>query len=66
MNTQLYLNGINFNKEPEISLVTLFALQEAHLLNVPFENLDIHYHKEIKLDVASIFEKVVLKARDGF
>ena len=44
----------------------LTELQKAHLLNVPFENLDIHYHNPIELNINSIYEKIVLKNRGGF
>lgn len=41
-------------------------MQEAHLLNVPFENLDIHYGIAIRLELDAIFKKIVLKQRGGF
>lgn len=61
-----YLNRINFNMPVILNRDTLFNLQQAHLLSVPFENLDIHYGKEIKLELDSIFKKVVLNRRGGF
>lgn len=61
-----YLSRINFEKAVDISLDSLSALQEAHLLSVAFENLDIHYGKEIFLDIEAIFQKVVIKRRGGF
>lgn len=36
------------------------------MLNVPFENLDIAMKNQIRLDVNSIFQKVVIKRRGGF
>ncbi|WP_316820215.1 arylamine N-acetyltransferase family protein [Pedobacter gandavensis] len=61
-----YLDRINFSKTLLVNRDTLFNLQEAHLLHVPFENLDIHYGKKIKLEPELIFEKVVLNQRGGF
>lgn len=44
----------------------LAALQLAHLQNIPFENLSIHWHEPMSLDEAHLFEKIVLKKRGGF
>ncbi len=44
----------------------LFALQETHLLSVPFENLDIHTGKRIVLDPDALFDKIVTQKRGGF
>ena len=41
-------------------------LQKAHLLNVPFENLDVHNSIPIILDIENIYQKVVLQNRGGF
>ena len=44
----------------------LRQLQLAHLMAVPFENLDIHLGRAIVLDQAAFFEKVVRRRRGGF
>jgi len=66
MDQEKYLNRINYSHELEPSLSTLRKLQKAHLLTVPFENLDIHYNISITLDVNRIFNKIVLNNRGGF
>lgn len=66
MNVSAYLKRIKYNKEVEIDKPTLFGLQRAHLLRVPFENLDIHYKNKIILDMDIIFEKIVNRQRGGF
>ncbi|WP_242927142.1 arylamine N-acetyltransferase family protein [Pontibacter vulgaris] len=66
MNIQLYLDRLNFKSQISVSKEVLFELQAAHLLSIPFENLDIHYNNKIKLDIASIYKKVVLNRRGGF
>jgi N-hydroxyarylamine O-acetyltransferase len=38
----------------------------AFLLEVPFENLDVHLGRQIRLTSKSIYEKVVLRRRGGF
>jgi N-hydroxyarylamine O-acetyltransferase len=45
---------------------TLFALQRAHLLSVPFENLDIHLGRPIQLEVDVLFSKLIAQMRGGF
>ncbi|MEO9872388.1 arylamine N-acetyltransferase family protein [Ekhidna sp.] len=60
-----YLNRIGLKRE-EPALKYLKKLQKAHLLTIPFENLDIHYGSKIVLDYQKIFEKIVLQKRGGF
>lgn len=50
----------------EASLATLVAMHEAHLLAVPFENLDIHLGCEIVLDLDRLYDKIVTRRRGGF
>ena len=47
-------------------VVTLRALQRAHLRAVPFENLDIHLGRSIILDTDAIVGKIVDDRRGGF
>lgn len=66
MNTKKYLNRIKYSGELKPNCNVLAELQKAHLLNVPFENLDIHYHKPIELKIDSIYKKIVINNRGGF
>lgn len=43
----------------------LKSLHRAHLLNIPFENLDIHYGKKIILSIHRIFDKIIYRKRGG-
>lgn len=61
-----YLKRLSFHKNIALNRETLFSLQKAHLLSIPFENLDIHYGKEITLDLDAIFEKLISNHRGGF
>lgn len=61
-----YLNRIGLPGFAEPRLDALKQLQKAHLLTVPFENLDIHAGRAIRLDIQNIFEKVVKRKRGGF
>ena len=66
MNRQAYLKRIDID-ETELSptVETLRLLQRQHLLNVPFENLDIHW-KRIVLDTDKFCKKIVEEKRGGF
>ena len=60
-----YLSRINQKKENQ-SLSYLRKLHRAHLIHIPFENLDIHHNKKIILDYDKIFKKVILRKRGGY
>jgi len=61
-----YLERISYHGSREPILPTLQALHEAHLLAVPFENLDIALGRAIVLDEASLWTKIVEHHRSGF
>lgn len=60
-----YLDRLNLQKE-DPDLKFLKKIHKAHLLNIPFENLDIHYGKKIILDIERIYKKVIIDKRGGF
>ena len=66
MNIETYLRRIQYNGETTVSLQTLTQLQKAHLLHIPFENLDIHQNVPIQLNTERIYNKVVNQHRGGF
>jgi N-hydroxyarylamine O-acetyltransferase len=66
MDRDAYLHRIGYQGSLEPTYETLRNLQRAHLLSVPFENLDIHLMREIRLDEAAFFEKIVKHHRGGF
>ncbi|MFT5823885.1 MAG: N-hydroxyarylamine O-acetyltransferase [Crocinitomix sp.] len=66
MNIKNYTNRINYSGDLTPNLIVLQQLQQAHLLNIPFENLDIHYGNQIDLELDKIYTKVIEKGRGGF
>ncbi|WP_141621026.1 arylamine N-acetyltransferase [Myxococcus sp. AB036A] len=56
-----YLERIGVGAEQSLT-----RLHRAHLEAVPFENLDIHLKRPIRLDTDALFEKVVVQRRGGF
>ena len=61
-----YLKRINYRGSLAPDAETLRALQVAHLMAVPFENLSIHAGQPIVLDDEALFEKIVVRRRGGF
>lgn len=61
-----YLDRLRYSRPREVSALSLAALQERHLLTVPFENLDIHLGRPLSLDEDELFDKVVTRRRGGF
>jgi N-hydroxyarylamine O-acetyltransferase len=61
-----YLARLAYRGSTEPTAVTLRATHRAHLLTVPFENLDIAFGRKIVVDEAAILRKVVEQRRGGF
>ncbi len=65
-NTRAYLKRIGYDGPLDPTAETLRGLHRAHLLSVPFENLDIHLGRGIVLEEAAFCEKIVQSRRGGF
>lgn len=61
-----YLNRIGYEGAVNPSSDTLRALHLAHVLTVPFENLDIHLGRSISIEPEALFRKIVLARRGGY
>jgi N-hydroxyarylamine O-acetyltransferase len=66
MELTTYLRRIGYFEPIKPDVQTLYGLQHAHMLTVPFENLDIGLKRPIRLDLASLWDKIVLRRRGGF
>lgn len=66
MNVSAYLDRIHYTQYVEPDAETLRGLHIAHMQNVPFENLDIALKRPIKLDKASLWDKLINQKRGGF
>jgi N-hydroxyarylamine O-acetyltransferase len=66
MDVRAYLNRLEYRGPLDPNFETLRQLQLAHLLQVPFENLSIHFHQPIVLNDTALFEKIVTRRRGGF
>jgi N-hydroxyarylamine O-acetyltransferase len=67
MNVKKYLNRLAIESTNLVpNLENLELLQKKHLLQVPFENLDIHWRRPIILETKKFYEKIVDEGRGGF
>ena len=66
MDITAYLERINYEGAIESSPEVLSNLHYANLLMVPFENLDIHLGRPIRLNEDHLFDKIVTRRRGGF
>jgi len=66
MNIAAYFDRINYQGPTDPTIETLCALHQAHMLAVPFENLDIPLKRPIVLDEELLFDKIINRRRGGF
>ncbi|HXE90366.1 MAG TPA: arylamine N-acetyltransferase [Terriglobales bacterium] len=66
MDVSAYLARIRYEGSREPTAETLRALQVAHLIAVPFENLDIPLGRPLHLGTEALFDKIVRRRRGGF
>jgi N-hydroxyarylamine O-acetyltransferase len=66
MDLKLYFERINYGGTPRPDLETLTELHRKHLLAIPYENLDIHLGRSIRLDYSAFYRKLVLEKRGGW
>jgi len=66
LNVSSYLNRISYAGPTAPNVEVLCALHRAHMLAVPFENLDIALGRKIVLDEESLLSKIVDHRRGGF
>ena len=64
-NVDAYLNRLGLDwKSPTLDFLKM--IQKKHLIEIPFENLDIHYGKRIVLEINKIFQKIIPSKRGGY
>jgi len=63
---QAYLDRLGYTGATAPTVETLRAIHHAHLLAVPFENLDIALGRKIVVDEDAFVRKVVERRRGGF
>ena len=66
MDIPRYLARIQYSRPIRPDISTLRGLHRAHMLSVPFENLDIGLRRPIRLNEAALWDKIVVQKRGGF
>ena len=66
MHLPSYLARINLPSPPEPTLSGLKRLHRAHLLAVPFENLEVQLGRRVGTALPPIYEKIVENRRGGW
>lgn len=61
-----YLDRIGFKGPTTPTLETLQALHRAHLLAVPYENLDLQFGRTLGTSPKAAFDKLVVRRRGGW
>lgn len=65
MDVLAYLERLGLKTAPDPTLAGLETVHLAHLRQVPFENLDIHWHRSLSLEPSALFDKIVGCRRGG-
>lgn len=66
MELAAYLDRIGFAGQARPDLATLKAVHRAHLLAIPYENLDVQLGRPLTTDPAAAFDKIVGRGRGGW
>jgi N-hydroxyarylamine O-acetyltransferase len=66
MDLQAYLDRIAYTGPLAPDLATLRALHRAHLLAIPYENLDVQLGRRVTTDPADAYDKIVRRRRGGW
>ncbi len=61
-----YFARIGYTGETRTTVETLRAIHLAHGTHIPFENLDIHLGRSIRIDLESVQAKLVRDQRGGY
>jgi len=63
---KLYFERIGFDGNAKPELPTLRAIHRAHVLAIPYENLDVYLERPVDQDITRVFHKIVREGRGGW
>ena len=66
MKLENYLQRIHYTGPLAPTEATLRQLHRAHLLAIPYENLDIHLGRRLTLEIEHVYTKIVDRGRGGW
>ncbi|MGZ5987852.1 MAG: arylamine N-acetyltransferase family protein, partial [Rhizomicrobium sp.] len=61
-----YLGRIGLTGRPEPTLAGLRTLHHAHLVSIPYEDLDVQLGKPLTTDPMAAYDKIVNRRRGGW
>lgn len=61
-----YFERIGYGGPTPLTVDTLHAIVRAHVQSIPFENIDVLLDRGVKLDVPSVWNKLVRSPRGGY
>mgnify|MGYP001220224342 CR=1 FL=1 len=66
MDVRAYLDRIGYHGDTTPTLPTLNAIHQAHLMAIPYENLNIHLGRYLPVEPSAALEKIVTQRRGGW
>ncbi|MEJ1969803.1 MAG: arylamine N-acetyltransferase [Rhizomicrobium sp.] len=66
MNLDAYLARIGLDRRPPATLEGLKTLHRAHLLAIPYENIDVQLGRRVTTAIAPTYAKIVERGRGGW
>ncbi len=66
MNLSRYLHRISAPEPGRPTIALLRDLLRAHVMSVPFENVDVQLGRRLSMDVESAYDKIVERGRGGW
>lgn len=66
MDLNAYLQRIQFEGTPRVDLDTLTQIHHQHLLNIPYDAVDVQLGAPLDFDIERIFNKLVTRQRGGW
>jgi N-hydroxyarylamine O-acetyltransferase len=66
LDVDAYFARVGYGGPTEATADVLRGLHRAHVISIPFENLDIVMGREVSVEIASIQEKLLLRRRGGY
>ncbi|MBL6852421.1 MAG: arylamine N-acetyltransferase [Alphaproteobacteria bacterium] len=66
MNLDRYLKRIGLDHRPPATLEGLRMVHRAHLLAIPYENIDVQLGRPVTTAIAPIYDKIIERGRGGW
>ena len=61
MQLQSYLDRIGYAGPVRADFKTLAQIHKHHLMNIPYENIDVQFGRTVSLNIEPIFDKIMIE-----